>query len=289
MLSMHFLKKSFVGGSILLAGSVQSAPLYFNDFQSGGLLSGWSSTSTQPWGIQTAPDGSGTRDFLGFFGGDNVTTLTMNTVPAYATMLRLEFDAYLMWSWDGNDNRSMNGVALGPDIFGFRYGTGGASLMEQSWTFSHGDPALSPQSYCDNLGVGSCLPTTGAVERYTLGYRFGIDPVDADKATTANAPMDSVYHFVWEGLHTGPNATFEFFSKGLQVRPDLALQYQDEAWGLDNVRISAFPATITVSAVPEPATWHLIGAGMLMLLFSTSTLFRRNVYAQKQFLASVQV
>jgi hypothetical protein len=277
MLNTSFIKKSLVAGSVLLTGSVQAASLYFNDFQSGSALSEWSSTSTQPWGMQTAPDGSGTRNFLGFFGGDDATKLTLNTVPGNATRLRLEFDAYLMWSWDGNDNRSVNGIPLGPDIFGFRYGAAGASLMEQSWTFSHGDPALSPQSYCDNLGGSSCLPTTGAVERYTLGYRFGIDPVDADKATTTNAPMDSVYHFVWEGLHAGPNATFEFFSKGLQVRDDLAFKYQDEAWGLDNVRISAFPAAVT--AVPEPATWHLMGMGMLVLLFSPW--FRNTVYAKK--------
>lgn len=278
MLSADFLKKSFICGSVLLAGSVQSAPLYFNDFQSGG-LSGWSSTSAQPWGIQTAPDGARGRDFLGFFGGNDVTTLTLNTVPASTAMLRLEFDAYLIWSWDGNDNRSIDGIPLGPDKFGFRYGTGGTSLMEQSWTFSHSDPALSPQSYCGSSGASSCLPTTGAVERYTLGYRFGIDPVDADKVTTTNAPMDSVYHFVWEGLHTGSNATFEFFSNGLQVRNDLAFKYQDEAWGLDNVRVSAFPAA-AATAVPEPATWHLMGAGMLMLLLSTRTLFRRGGYTQ---------
>lgn len=247
------LGRGCLAAMVLLAGNAQANVVYSDDFQHATAGTEWSSTSTQPWGIQTAPDGGGARNFLGFFGGNDVTTLAVTGIPGNATRIKLEFDAYLIWSWDGNDTRQINNIPLGPDIFGFRNGGN-----EQSWTFSH---SVANQSYC-GPGVVSCLPTTGAVERYTLGYHFGIAPVDEDKLTTTNAPMDSVYHFVWEGSHSGPSATFEFFSKNLQVRPDLAFQYQDEAWGLDNVRVSAF----TASVVPEPASVWMMLAGSLVIM-----------------------
>lgn len=246
-------KTSFVAIALLAASAVRANVVYSDDFQHTSTGAEWSSTSPYQWGIQTAPDGSGTRNFLGFFGGNDVTTLSVTGIAANANTIRLEFDAYLIWSWDGNDTRQINHIPLGPDIFGFRYGQ-----TEQSWTFSH---SVADQSYC-GAGIASCVSTTGAVERYTLGYHFGIAPVDEDIVTTQNAPMDSVYHFVWEGLHAGPNATFEFFSKNLQVRPDLAFQYQDEAWGLDNVRVSAFNASV----VPEPSSaWLMIAGGLVMM------------------------
>lgn len=246
--------KGCLAAMVLLTGNAQANVVYSDDFQHTTAGAEWSSTSTQPWGIQTAPDGSGTRNFLGFFGGNDVTTLAVTGISGDATRIKLEFDAYLIWSWDGNDTRQINNTPLGPDIFGFRNDGG----EEQSWTFSH---SIANQSYCDP-GVVSCIPTTGAVERYTLGYHFGIAPLDEDKLTTTNAPMDSVYHFVWEGLHTGPSATFEFFSRNLQVRPDLAFQYQDEAWGLDNVRVSAFNASVVL----EPSSEWLMLLGLVIML-----------------------
>lgn len=241
---------------LLAAGAAQAeTPLYFNDFQT-AVGSGWSSSSPYAWGIEAtpAPD-DGSRRFLGYFGGNDEVALTLSGLPTGAATLRLEFDAYFMWSWDGNDTRPVDGVNRGPDVFGFRVGPGATPDDTQSWTFSHGNPDLSRQSYCDGQAT-PCLPTTGAVERYTLGYRFDILPTEEDIASTQAAPMDSVYHFVWEGAATDTEVTFTFFSQGLQVRQDLEFPYLDEAWGLDNVRITA---------VPEPGIWALFLGGLALV------------------------
>ncbi|MFO1320188.1 MAG: hypothetical protein U1F52_11265 [Burkholderiales bacterium] len=252
----------------LAAGRVHAdMVVYDNDFQD-TVGPAWSSSSTQPWGQQAtpAPD-TGARRFLGYFGDNDVATLTVDDIPAEATALRLEFDAYMMWSWDGNDTRLVNGVPRGPDVFGFRYGAGGTAATEQSWTFSLGSPGFGLQSYCDGSPV-PCLPTTGAVERYSLGYRFEVLPAEEDLGSTQNAPMDAVYHFTWTVPHSGASATFGFFSQGLQVREDLSFRYLDEAWGLDNVRISA--------VVPEPASALLVGLGGLILLARTRRPLRKE-------------
>jgi hypothetical protein len=249
--------------AVLLAGLVATGAakaetvLYFNDFQT-SKGSEWSSTSPYSWSLQSTPIPlNDTRKFLGYFGGNDITTLSVTQIPSAVTRLRVEFDAYLMWSWDGLDARPTNGVARGPDTFGFRYGAGGTTATESSWTFSHGSPDLSKQTYCDGL-ASPCLPTTGAVERYTLGYRFEIVPTPEDVPSTTAAPMDSVYRFVREFDHTGSTASFSFFSQGLQVRTDLAFPYLDEAWGLDNVRITA--------NIPEPGSMALLGGGLIALL-----------------------
>jgi hypothetical protein len=238
-----------------------SITVYENDFQGDIVGSEWTSDSPYSWGTtETVSTTDGDRQFLGYFGGNNIATLTLTGLPADVISLQLEFDAYVLWSWDGNDIRTMNGVMVGPDVFGFQYGNGTAPGARNEWTFSHGDPATQPQSYCEGAG-SSCAPTTGAEERYTLGYRFQIDPMDADLASTTNAPMDSVYRMAWEGVHTGNTASFSFYSRGLQVRPDLSFAYLDEAWGLDNVRVTA----VLAAPIPEPSTWVSMLAGAAVM------------------------
>lgn len=256
---MHRLALLAAAGMALAGAARADTILYFNDFQA-SRGDQWSTTSPYPWSLQSTPaPGDGSRRFLGYFGGDDVTTLSLTQIPASVSRLRLEFDAYLMWSWDGLDSRKVDGVSRGPDTFGFRYGSGGTPSTELSWAFSHGDAELSKQTFCDTL-ASPCLPTTGAVERYTLGYRFEILPTEEDMSSTKGAPMDTVYRFVHEFEHTGSTASFSFFSRGLQVRKDLAFPYLDEAWGLDNVRV--------VANIPEPGSMVLLGVGLLALMGS---------------------
>jgi hypothetical protein len=231
--------------------------LYANDFEI-AVGPEWSSTSTYGWGLQQTPaDDIGGR-FLGYFGGDNATTLTLTNLPSGLASLTLEFDAYLIWSWDGEDTRPVDGVPRGPDRFGFQSGAAGGVISGQSWTFSHGSVATGLQSFCGESAV-PCAPTTGALSRYTLGYRFEIVPTEEDLDTTGAAPMDSVYRFAWTTAHDGgTTASFTFFSAGLQVRPDLDFPYLDEAWGLDNVRVIHTP-------VPEPAEAALLALGLAVV------------------------
>jgi len=253
---------------VATAGTRAEVVLYENDFET-AVGAGWSSTSPYAWGLETTPADDTGGGFLGYFGGNDSTTLALAGLPTGLSSLTLQFDAYLMWSWDGNDTRPADGVPRGPDTFGFRSGIGGSVDSEQSWTFSHGNSTLSLQTFCGDEPA-PCLPTTGALARYTLGYRFEILPTEEDLGSTAAAPMDSVYHFLWTVAHDGSaNASFTFQSTGLQVRPDLDFPYLDEAWGLDNVRVLAMP-------VPEPRTVAFLATGLALVALGARRAGRRN-------------
>ncbi len=242
--------------AVALPLSALGDEVYFNDFQS-AVGPGWSSATAQPWGIRSTPlPADDSRKFLGYFGGEDQVTLSLTDLPAGATSVLLEFDLYLMWSWDGSDTRPVNGVSRGPDEFGFSIDAGGGTPVSQGWTFSHGSGALAPQTYCPGA-TSPCLPTTGAQERYSLGYRFDILPTEEDLDSTTAAPMDSVYRLSMEVPLAAPAATFTFFSQGLQVRDDLDFPYLDEAWGLDNVRVSV--------AIPEPGSAWLVLGGLAVV------------------------
>lgn len=242
--------------AIGMSSAADAAEVYFNDFQTAA-GAGWTSTSPVSWGIEATPlPANDSRRFLGYFGGDTSLSLTLNDLPVSTGTVEVEFDLYLMWSWDGDDTRPVDGVARGPDVFGFTLDGGAGPDPVRSWTFSHGNGALSQQSYCEGF-ASPCAPTTGAEERYTLGYRFDILPTEEDLGSTTAAPMDSVYRLTGQAALSGSTVTVTFFSQGLQVRDDLAFPYLDEAWGIDNLRVSV--------AVPEPAPGALVLSGLLVL------------------------
>lgn len=242
--------------AIGMSSAADAAEVYFNDFQT-SVGSGWSSTSLVPWGIEATPlPADDSRRFLGYFGGDSSLSLTLTDLPVTTGTVEVEFDLYLMWSWDGVDTRPVDGVARGPDVFGFRVDGGAGPGPVRSWTFSHGNGALSQQSYCGGFAA-PCAPTTGAEARYTLGYRFDILPAEEDLGSTTAAPMDSVYRLTGQAALSGSAVTLTFFSQGLQVRDDLTFPYLDEAWGIDNLRVSV--------AVPEPGPAALVLSGLLVL------------------------
>lgn len=248
------------------ADAADAAEVYFNDFQT-SVGSGWSSTSPVPWGIEATPlPADDSRRFLGYFGGDTTLSLTLTDLPVTTGTVSVEFDLYLMWSWDGEDTRPVDGVARGPDVFGFSVDGGAGPGPVRSWTFSHGNGALSQQSYCEGFAA-PCAPTTGAEERYTLGYRFDILPTEEDLGSTTAAPMDSVYRLTGQAALSGSAVTLTFSSQGLQVRDDLTFPYLDEAWGIDNLRVSV--------AVPEPAPAALVLSGLLVLGLAGRRLRRR--------------
>lgn len=248
------------------ADAAGATEVYFNDFQT-AVGPGWTSTSPFTWGIQATPlPADDTRRFLGYFGGDTTLSLTLADLPLSQGFVEVEFDLYLMWSWDGEDTRPVDGVARGPDVFGFSIDAGAGPGPVRSWTFSHGNGALSPQSFCDGQPA-RCLPTTGAQERYTLGYRFDILPTEEDLESTSAAPMDSVYRLTGHAALSGTAVTLTFFSQGLQVRDDLAFPFLDEAWGIDNLRVTV--------AIPEPAPGALTLAGLAVLGFAGRRLRRR--------------
>lgn len=221
------ISASSLGLLLLGSASAHAITAYQHDFQS-AVGSEWSHTITQN---TPTPYPFGQRSFLGEFGNDLVT-LSLSNLASHSSV-QIEFDLYLMRSWDG----SSIGTAYdyGDDYFKLAV-AGGPTLLNK--TFSNGNPA--GQSF----GPLANNPYyTGAAETYSLGYVFN------DGIQGTSQVMDSVYRMSFNFDHSWDLLTFEFSGYGLQG-------LKDESWGLDNVR---------VSLVPEPAALPMLGVGLLLV------------------------
>lgn len=299
------LRAAAAGGmaaALALSGPAQGVlftDVYTNSFEPPASLGGWSITSApvnftsggNPYtipgrsiGTDETPSG---RWFLGQFGANDQASLNLD-LSLYGTgpkSVKLEFDAFLLRSWDGNlvqppvSDALLGPVPVGPDIFGVRYAsTGGQQGTLLHNTFSQGIPEVG-QSYCAGV-MPQCGPTWFSDEKNTLGYHYTISPTGIPVPVAPENAMDMVYRFN-DGTSTHGNKTFffdvtgdsltiTFYSQNLQLRaqewlaangvdPGSRLALLDESWGLDNVRVE-------VAAVPEPGTYALIAAGLVAVL-----------------------
>ncbi|MCD6706373.1 MAG: hypothetical protein LT080_07970 [Thiobacillus sp.] len=213
--------------------------VYQNDFQSGA-GSEWSHVLTQN---TPTPYGFGPRTFLGEFGNDTIS-LSLTGLGVH-TGVQLDFDLYLIRSWDGSSGGA-GFFNYGNDIFKAAL-QGGATLLED--TFSNGNPA--GQTFGPNANNPAY---TGAAESYSLGYVFN------DGILGISQVMDSVYRFSFDFSHSGSLLAFDFRGAGLQG-------LGDESWGLDNVQVSLLGAQAP-AAVPVPAVLPLLGVGFIGLLWA---------------------
>lgn len=210
--------------------------LYFNDFQSSGNDGHWSIWQTED--TPTPYPGPVARSFLGQFGNESVGFST--NLGSYTGNLLLEFDLYLIRTWDGSSTGTAHDY--GNDVFQVSLADGPTLFAE---TFSNGNPA--GQSYGpDPLNAAM----TGAVETYSLGYTFW----DGINNMTYN--QDAVYRLAMTFEHLDPLLRIDFAGLGLQ-------SLDDESWGLDNVRLTWLGSN--VASVPVPGVLPLLGVGLLAL------------------------
>jgi hypothetical protein len=193
--------------------------VYRNDFNAapGTAYGEWSATRGQtPVVVEAA---NGTQRFLGEFGGaklvngrpfarvEQTVSLTLKDLPAHRR-LTIEFDLYVLKSWDG-DNAN-----YGPDRWKLSV-AGGEVLLDTTFSNNHktGTYDLSLQGY---PAAGSAAQK-GATAVNTLGYRFF---------------GDAVYHLTFTFKHSERGVQFDFSSSLFEGKG-----IEDESWGLDNVRI----------------------------------------------------
>lgn len=211
--------------AVAVAGSAASADtVYFNDFEAESAGAEWTS-----YALQSTPVES--RTFLGQFGNENVG-LQLTDLPEHEA-LRLSFDLYIIGSWDGN-------TLPGPDEWGVRLANG-LPLLHTTFCVSSPNSGRT-QNFPEWVGGGSHPQRTGADESNTLGYWWSND------ARPVPVQTDAVWHLSIVFPHVGNDVDFEFFARGLQP-------LEDEAWGLDNVRVEA-------SVIPAPGAMSL-GLGAL--------------------------
>jgi hypothetical protein len=188
-----------LGCSISAMRSMAAAAIvYTNDFQ-GTIGAEWSNTSTD-----TTP--AAARRFLGQFSNQTVS-LTLNSLPAHAEVT-LEFDLFVIRSWDGSD------LGAGPDVFEVSL-AGGSTLLAHHLQYAQ----RRYTGLSRHLPGGSHPSNTGALETYTLGY------------LDVGSPSDAVYHLSFTLPHTASSVAFNFAVSGLAP-------ISNESWGLDNVVVS---------------------------------------------------
>lgn len=203
----------------LLGTTAQAAdPLtvYSNDFSADA--AGFSSSA------RTTANG---ETFLGRFAKGSLT-LSLADLAAHDA-LTLDFDLYIIESWDGNGPSGG-----GADYFGVEID--GTQVLYTNFAQYVG---RNTQAYPNNGGAlgdgGTFAPKTGAYAQNHLGYgtgNFG----------------DSTYRISLTLAHDAPYATVRFTSLQSQ-------SLSDESWGLDNVSVSITP-------VPEPSAWAMLAGGL---------------------------
>ncbi|MBN2473948.1 MAG: M10 family metallopeptidase C-terminal domain-containing protein [Pirellulales bacterium] len=202
---------TYIVREVVPAGRYQTYPratvVYYNVFE-GGAGGEWSNNS-----IDGTPSG---RKFLGQFGSEAVV-LDLAGLPSHETVT-VEFDLYVIRSWNGNQVIDLSGQRIGPDRWSLGV-EGGATLVDT--TLSNSDAPIGPynQAYPDDYGVGDYPPRTGAAENNTLGYYY-----------SGEYPMDSVYHLRYTFAHHEDYLKLNFAAMGIEA---------DETWGLDNMVVIA--------------------------------------------------
>ena len=223
------LVASLLGAALAsVAPAASAATVYSNDFTAGAGAE-WSNNSTAT---------SAGEKFLGASAngfGNGTDTLTLTGLAPH-TQVTVNFDLYIIQSWDGNGP-----AGGGPDNYGLSQ-NGNALLLTNFANFT--GPNTQSYSAATPNGLGFFnAPRSGQFDAGHLGFGTG----DFGDAT---------YRF-----------SFTFASSAATLALDFtSLQNQspgDEGWGLDNVSVLT---DTTAAAVPEPSTLALVGLAGLGLL-----------------------
>ncbi len=191
-----------------------------------GMLNSYYNNFEQPVGAEWCANRRdktpiGQRQFLGQFGNET-TCLKLQDLSAHSS-IKVEFDLYLINTWNGNFTYNLldSEGALAPD---------GESGPDR-WVLEADDQVILDTTYAlwkDNFQSfpswykhGNFPRFTGATENRTLGYYY------------AEKPMDAVYHLSFVFPHSASTLNLDFSGVNLQ-------SIENESWGLDNVSVTLF-------------------------------------------------
>jgi hypothetical protein len=164
----------------------------------------------------TTPCGTG---FLGEFSNQTVS-LSLGDLLRHTHVL-LEFDLYIIRSWDGNQVQSGSEpgsapqIVVGPDEWDLKADQ--QTLLHT--TFSNWTQLGYLQAFPGSFPGGAYAAQTAAAETNSLCYTFG--PYD----------MDARYALNYILPHDQDTLVLDFSGMGLQ-------DISDESWGLNHVKVS---------------------------------------------------
>jgi hypothetical protein len=198
-----------------LGGAAHAADVYQNDFQTSAGPE-WSATTI----TATPAPADGSRRFLGPFDNGTVT-LTLQSLAAHS-QVGIEFDLYVIGSWDG-----INSAPYGPDRWTLA-AAGGPTLLDTSFSNVTSPPFGIPfqQNFPDAYGTTTHAQFTGASETRTLGYLYnGYD-------------ISAVYHLAYTLPDIATTVAFQF-TAAMNDEYGSPHNINEESWGLDNVHVTS--------------------------------------------------
>ena len=187
------------------------------------LQPGAAGTASDP-NVVTAPAG---QMFLGRF-ANTQTTVVINVPAGYANY-RVDYDLYIIGSWDGRGKQAQNGV-FQANVYEVdsRCGTTVSPLFKT--TFSN--QLTVQQDYPLAYLTGGNKAATGSYDQDLLNYRSA--------PTLSNTPVfrsfgDVEYHMTSGGAN--PCGGTGAFSLIISTSNPLQQSNYDESWGVDNIKI----------------------------------------------------
>lgn len=181
--------------------------------------------------LQYVPNSNGTDGFIGRF--DNTHTRALAVFNTVGTKYTVEFDLYVIGSWDGKGKQAQNGN-FQANVFqvAYRCGSGNAAVVPL-FTTTFSNQLTVQQDFPLAYGLGGNKATTGSVAVDALGYR---DHPELSSTPVFRSFGDATYHLSYTITNECGNVapTFVFSS----TAPGQQSNY-DESWGLDNISMRA--------------------------------------------------
>ena len=178
-------------------------------------------------GVVTAPAGG--QDFLGRF--SNTRTQVVINAPG-GTNYNLNFDLYIIGSWDGRGKQAQQGAFLANVVeVGYRCSAGAAINTLLKTTFSN--QYTVQQDYPNSFLEGGFKAGSGAEAIDALGY--------ATRSDLSHTPVfrsfgDATYNLSFSGSNPCGGAGITFV---INTSNPTQQSVYDESWGVDNIIVRA--------------------------------------------------
>ena len=174
----------------------------------------------------------------GFIGRYNNThTRTLLVFPDAGSKYTVDFDLYVIGSWDGKGKQAQSGT-FQANVFQVGYRCGSSTTVNPVYTTTFSNQYTVQQDYPNAFGLGGYKAGTGSVAGSVDALGYAGHP-ELSSTPSFRSFGDATYHFSYTlsdicGGTNGTAPTFVFSS----TAPGQQSNY-DESWGMDNIVLKA--------------------------------------------------